>query len=105
MSLKPRTTRVVLIALLLGLLLLSLLSVPAPWSTPRVLRGTVIHSDLVLGSKTQGGSKGSISVHLADGSVVWLSTSRASLPAVSTSVLIEEHHGLFGQRLVTLVGR
>ena len=105
MSLKPRTTRAALAVLLLGLILLFLLSVPAPWSTPRVLRGTVIHSDLVLGSKFRGGSKGSISVHLSDGSVVWLSTSRASLPPVSTSVLVEERHGFFGQRLVTLVAR
>jgi len=105
MSFKPRTTKLVLVVVLLGIVLLAWLSVPAPWSTPRVLRGTVIHSDLVLGSKVRGGSKGSISVHLEDGSVVWLSMSRSTLPPVSTSVLVEERHGLFGQRLVTLVGR
>ena len=105
MSFKPRTTKLVLVVALLAFVSLAWLSVPAPWSTPRLLRGTVINSDLVLGSKVRGGSKGAISVHLEDGSVVWLSTSRSTLPPVSASVLVEERHGLFGQRLVTLVAR
>ena len=78
--------------------LIVLLNVPAPGSQPKLIRGIVVRSDLVQGSK---GARGFFVVHLDDGSLVSLSTSSATLPPMHSTVTIEEQYGIFGQRLVS----
>lgn len=79
-------------------LLIALFSVPAPGSKPKRIRGTVVRSDLVQGSK---GPRGFLVVHLDDGSVVSLQTSSSELPVMNSLITVEEEYGIFGQRFIS----
>ena len=80
-------------------LLVALLISPAPWEPERTLQGTVVSSDFGQAGRWTQGSKGLLTVRLADGTLVTCTTDALVLPSLGDAIALRQRVGVFGQTL------